>query len=140
MLCSLAIRAVLASEPVVATGAWARATAPGLTTGAAYVTLTGGTAADTLLSARLDGVTRIEFHESRLEGGIARMRPVTAVAIAPHAAVDFAPSGRHLMLIGLTRPLVAGEHRTLALVLEHAGEVRVELEVRPVTAGAPERH
>ena len=140
-LCALAFGAVRAADSVVATRAWTRATPPGLTMGAAYVTLTGGAAADTLQAARLDGVTRVEFHDSRMQDGIARMRPLTAVAIPPRATVDFAPSGRHLMLIGLTRPLVAGERRTLVLVLEHGGEVRVDLDVRPATAaGAPEQH
>jgi hypothetical protein len=132
---------VHAADSVVATGAWARATPPGMPMGAAYVRLTGGATADRLLAARLDGVTRIEFHESLMDGGIARMRQVTAVAIPPHATVVFAPAGRHLMLIDLTRPLVAGERRTLVLELERAGELRVELEVEPVTAaGAPEHH
>jgi copper(I)-binding protein len=132
---------VHAADAVVAAGAWARATPPGLSMGAAYVTLTGGATADTLVAARLDGVARIEFHESLLEGGIARMRQVPSVTIPPHATMAFAPQGRHLMLVDLARPLVAGERRTLVLELERAGEIRVELDVAPVTAtGAPGHH
>jgi copper(I)-binding protein len=141
-LCALALGSVgQAADAVVAAGAWARATPPGLTTGAAYVTLKGGSVADTLEAARLDGVDRIEFHESRTEDGIARMRPLDMVPVPPHATVEFAPASLHLMLIGLERPLVAGERRTLVLVFERAGEVRVELDVRPATtAVAPEHH
>jgi copper(I)-binding protein len=38
------------------------------------------------------------------------------------------------MLLGLERPLVAGEHRTLTLDFERAGRLDVDLQVRPATA------
>jgi len=127
-----------AADAVVATAAWARATPPGLATGAGYVTLAGGIHADRLVAAQLDGVARIEFHESSLDAGVARMRQLPSVAIPARTTVAFSPAGLHLMLIGLTRPLVAGEQRTLVLELEHAGKVRVALEVREATASGPE--
>jgi len=127
-----------AADAVVATAAWARATPPGLATGAGYVTLAGGIHADRLVAAQLDGVARIEFHESSLDGGVARMRQLPSVAIPARTTVAFSPAGLHLMLIGLTRPLVAGEQRTLVLELEHAGKVRVALEVREAAASGPE--
>jgi copper(I)-binding protein len=97
-----------AADAVVATAAWARATPPGLATGAGYVTLAGGIHADRLVAAQLDGVARIEFHESSLDGGVARMRQLPSVAIPARTTVAFSPAGLHLMLIGLARPLVAG--------------------------------
>jgi len=127
-----------AADAVVATAAWARATPPGLATGAGYVTLVGGIHPDRLVAAYLDGVARIEFHESSLDGGVARMRQLPSVAIPPRTTVAFSPAGLHLMLIGLARPLVAGEQRTLVLELEHAGKVRVTLDVREATASGPE--
>ena len=127
-----------AADAVVATAAWARATPPGLATGAGYVTLAGGIHADRLVAAQLDGVARIEFHESSLDGGVARMRQLPSVAIPARTTVAFSPAGLHLMLIGLARSLVAGEQRTLVLELEHAGKVRVALEVREATASGPE--
>jgi len=126
-----------AADGVVATAAWARATPPGLAIGAGYVTLTGGATPDRLLAARLDGVGRIEFHESSADGGVARMRQLSSVAIPARTRIAFSPAGLHLMLIDLTRPLVAGERRTLVLELEHAGTVRVAFEVREATATGP---
>ena len=61
---------VRAADVVVATAAWARGTPPGLSMGAAYVTLVGGPTPDRLLAAQLDGVARIEFHESLMDVGI----------------------------------------------------------------------
>jgi copper(I)-binding protein len=127
-----------AADAVVASAAWARATPPGLTAGAGYVTLVGGDQPDRLLSAQLDGAARIEFHESSLDGEVARMRQLSSVAIPARTIVTFAPAGLHLMLVGLARPLVAGERRTLVLELENAGKVRVALEVRGATATGPD--
>ena len=76
---------------VVATGAWARAPPPALATGAGYVTLAGGIHADRLVAAQLDGVARIEFHESSLDGGIARMRQLPSVAIPANHGCVLAP-------------------------------------------------
>jgi copper(I)-binding protein len=126
-----------AADGVVATAAWARATPPGLAVGAGYMTLAGGATPDRLLAARLEGVGRIEFHESSADGGVARMRQLSSVAIPARTRVAFSPAGLHLMLIDLTRPLVAGERRTLVLELQHAGAVRVALEVREATATGP---
>ena len=133
----LCLAVAFAGDTPVARAAWARATPPGLVVAAAYVTITGGATNDTLTGARLDGVARIEFHETTTEGGVARMRQSTQVSVPAHQPVAFAPSGLHLMLIDLARPLVVGEKRTLVLVFEHAGEISVDLEVRAANAPTP---
>jgi copper(I)-binding protein len=137
---SLGCRIACAAERPFANDAWARATPPGIAVGAAYLTITGGSADDTLIGARLDGVGRIEFHQTVTADGVARMRPATKLAVPARERVAFAPGGRHLMLIDLARPLAAGEKRTLVLVLERAGEISVELDVRPASASTPDAH
>ena len=132
----LCLAVAFAGDTPVARAAWARATPPGVVVGAAYLTITGGAANDTLTAARLDGVASVEFHETTTEGGVARMRQSPQVSVPAHRDVAFAPSGRHLMLIDLERPLVVGEKRPLVLVFEHAGEVSVDLEVRAANAAA----
>jgi copper(I)-binding protein len=133
----LACRVAFASDVPVAREAWARATPPGISVGAAYLTLDGGSSDDTLIGARLDGVGRIEFHQTATVDGIARMRPSATVPLPARQRVTFGPAGRHLMLFDLERPLRAGERRTLVLVLERAGEIPVDLDVRPAGAPAP---
>jgi copper(I)-binding protein len=78
-----------------------------------------------------------QIHVVTAAEGMARMRPVDGVEIPAHQAVTLAPQGMHVMLMDLARPLVAGEHFTLALVFEHAGKVQVEVEVRSPEAGPP---
>jgi periplasmic copper chaperone A len=112
-------------------GAWARATAPGQNVGAAYFSiLNGGSGADELIAVESPSATRTEVHESRMQDGMMRMRPMPSVALAPRSRVEFSPGGLHVMLIGLKEPLVAG--RTVALVLRfrHAGDLRTVAEIR----------
>ena len=89
---ALALSAV-AADRVRATQAWARATPPGATVGAAYVSIDGGAVADRLVEAHVDGAARVEFHEARNDDGIARMRPLAAVDVPAGARVVFAPNG-----------------------------------------------
>ena len=137
---SLGCRPAFSAERPVASNAWARATPPGLTVGAAYLTLTGGSAQDALIGARLEGVGRIEFHQTVTADGMARMRPSTKLPLPAGEQLAFAPGGRHLMLFDLARPLTAGERRTLVLVFEDAGEISIDLVVQPASAPTPGAH
>ena len=132
-----------AADAVVATAAWARATPPGLATGAGYVMLAGGIHPDRLVAAHLDGVARIEFHESSLDGGVARMRQLPSVAIPPRTTVAFSPAGLHLMLIGLREPLREDATFPMTLEFERAGKVEVKVVVgqpKPAAAGSGHMH
>ena len=115
-------------------GAWARPTPPGIEVGAGYFEIDNGGAADRLLRASSPRARRVEFHESRTEGGIARMRELATVAVPAATRVAFAPGGLHLMLVGLGAPLLAGDHVPVTLVFEHAGPREVVLGVAEAAA------
>ncbi|MEQ8483900.1 MAG: molybdate ABC transporter substrate-binding protein [Pseudomonadales bacterium] len=70
----------------------------------------------TLVGARADGVRAIEMHTTLHEDGMARMRRLPEVVVAPGETVAFEPGGRHLMLFG-----VAAVPETLIVVLVTAG-------------------
>ena len=137
-LASLAFSAVVAADgPIAVDAGWARPTAPGTTIGAAYLVIrNAGSAPDRLAGASSPRAARVEMHESRVEGGMARMRPVAELPIAPGASLRFEPGGRHLMLVGLAGPLIAGERLPLVLRFERAGTVATTLAVRE-SAPAP---
>jgi copper(I)-binding protein len=117
--------------------AWARASAGKATTGAAYVTLVGGMQPDRLLGITTDAAKNAELHESFTDNGVMKMRPAPGFAIPAGKTVTLAPGGYHVMLLGLQRPLVAGEHFPLTFRFEHAGPVTVDVEVRAIGKGAP---
>jgi iron complex outermembrane receptor protein len=115
---------------------WSRPTAPGMPMGVAYVTLENrGTAEDVLVSASTPAATRVEFHQTTLSEGIARMRPLARVVLPPGKSVKVEPGGIHMMLVDLKQPLQAGTQVPLTLVFRDAGkaEVLLNIESRDVT-------
>ncbi|HQX79977.1 MAG TPA: copper chaperone PCu(A)C [Steroidobacteraceae bacterium] len=109
---------------------WSRVTAQGVPVGVGYLVITNrGAQADSLVAASTDVAERVEFHQTRNEGGMMKMRHMPSVALPAGAEVRFEPGGLHLMLLGLRRPLVAGETIPLLLRFAKAGELRVELTV-----------
>ena len=119
-----------ASDGPRASAAWARATPPGVSVGAAYLRIDGGTRADRLVGASSPRAERIEFHRVAYVDGMMRMRRMEAIELPVGARVDLAPQALHLMLIGLTAPLRAGETLQLTLRFESAGEQSIEAQVR----------
>lgn len=74
---------------------------PGAATGAAYLTLANpGTDALTITAVTSPQFEAVDLHESRVENGVARMRPLPSVVLAGGATERFEPGGRHLMLRG----------------------------------------
>ena len=73
-----------------------------------------------------------QLHEAQITEGIARMVPVESVGLGPGMGADLAPGGVHIMLMGLSEPLVAGQVFRLRLIFERAGPTSIDVEVRPL--------
>jgi copper(I)-binding protein len=109
---------------------WSRPTAAGMPMGVAYLAITNhGKSPDSLIAASSPAAARVEIHESRIVDGVARMRPLTQVAIAAGATVKIEPGGIHLMLVDLKSPLTAGKPVPLTLEFRGAGRITVNLSV-----------
>jgi copper(I)-binding protein len=110
--------------------AWTRPTAAGMPMGVAYFTITNGTRIDdALIAASTPVAARVEMHETSIEDGMARMRPLTEIPVPAGGRVAVAPGGIHLMLVDLAQPLEAGTRVPLVLEFRTAGKVSVELSV-----------
>lgn len=101
---------------------WARATAPGQSSGAVYATIVNRGGDDRLLSVKAQVAAMAMVHASDNQGGVARMRMVEALRIPAGSTVTLAPGGTHIMLQGLSAPLEAGGRVQLDLRFEHAGQ------------------
>jgi hypothetical protein len=113
------------------TSAWARATPPGVTMGVVYFQIeNGGTRSDRLLTLKTSVATSAGVHRTEIVDGIARMREVAVLHVAPGEKIEFAPGGYHVMLMGLRKPLVAGQKFELELLFEVAGPRRVVVPIR----------
>ena len=129
-----------AADPPVVSDAWARATPPGTTVGAAYLTLQGGKQADRLVDARSDRAAMVHLHAVEERDGVSKMRAIEAVEIPAGQRVTLAPKSTHLMLMGLDAPLVAGQTFVVTLRFAGAGEQPVTVTVRPATATDDHAH
>jgi copper(I)-binding protein len=129
----------VATNTVTARDAWARATAPGMTVGAVYLSLQGGATADSLVAAATARARMTQIHVVTETDGMARMRETEAVDVPAGKRVLLAPQGTHIMLMGLTQPLVAGERFTLTLTFAKAGAREVSVHVVAPGAEPPPR-
>lgn len=120
--------------------AWARALPPNAPAAAVYLTVNNPGAADRLLSVRTPIAARAEMHATRKDGELLKMEREESVEIPAKGTVAFVPGGRHIMLMGLQQPLVAGTRFDLTLVFEHAGERDVRVDIRDQAPGAVPAH
>jgi copper(I)-binding protein len=114
------------------TDAWVRPAAEGQQVTAAYFTLCNASdTADKLVSVETTIASTVELHETTKDSsGVASMAPVEGVGILPHAAVALEPGGKHVMLIGVTQPLIEGATATLTLKFENSPALTIEVPVR----------
>jgi periplasmic copper chaperone A len=115
---------------------WARATPAGAKTGAVYMTLDNksGTA-DRLTGASSDVAETLQIHEMKVENGVMQMRQLAGgLPIPAGGSVVLKPGSYHVMLIGLKKPLTAGEEFPLTLTFEKAGNISVTVPVQAMGA------
>jgi len=129
-----------APQAVTVSAAWARATPPGMSVAAVYLTLAGGSTADRLVGAATPRAAMAQIHVVSEAEGMARMRQTEGVDVPARKSVALAPQGTHIMLMDLPRPLVAGERFPLTLQFEHAGKIAISVEVRAPGAAPPAAH
>jgi copper(I)-binding protein len=119
-------------------GAFARASAtPAAKAGAVYFTIRNeGASADTLTGVETDVAAMAMLHEAVEENGVASMRHLEALEIAPKETLTLSPQKLHVMLTGLKAPLRQGEHISLTLTFAKAGPVKVDVPVGGVAASS----
>ncbi len=124
-----------ASDVMKVEDGYALATTASAKSGAIYMMVTNeGDAADRLVAVSTDAAKRAMLHTSKEDAnGVMKMLPLKDGVEIPAGAIHvFQRGGDHIMLMGLTRQLVADETVTLTLRFEHAGDLTVTVPVRPV--------
>lgn len=126
-----------AEPPLLVRQPWVRAALEGRTS-AAYMTIENtSTAADRLLAAATPVARVAELHAHMMDGTVMRMRSIEAIEVKPGELTLLRPGGLHIMLIGLTRPLSAGQTIPLTLRFERAGEITVDVPVLAPGSSGP---
>jgi periplasmic copper chaperone A len=135
----LALAGGARASDIAVTDAFARASATSAaTTGAAYFTLVNnGAEADRLVSIASDAAGTVMLHATATEDGVASMKHLDGLALAPGEEVKLAPSTMHAMLSGLKAPLKKGGEVSLILTFEKAGAISILVPIGSVAQDAP---
>jgi periplasmic copper chaperone A len=125
----LAVAALAQSGPISVTDVWARAS--NVSTGAVYMTIANsGAADDKLVAASSPVANQVQMHIEIDDNGIMKMRQLHAIDVRANYKATLAPSGTHLMLIGLRHHLKQGQTFPLTLTFEKAGKIEVIVAVK----------
>jgi copper(I)-binding protein len=113
--------------------------------GVIYLTITNSSDEDdALVSATTDRAQQVELHEMSVEEQVATMHPADGpLPIPAGETVTLEPGGLHLMMVNLNESNRAGDVFELTLTFERAGDVSIEVPVRPdaeAQDGEPESH
>lgn len=117
------------SSAVRVTEAFARVSQDGRTA-AAFMNIQGGP--DRLVGVASDAADLVELRETVRTEGVVSTRPVAGVLITPGVATRLTPSGQHIVLSNLKRPLRDGDGLSLVLTFARAGKVTVPVPVARV--------
>lgn len=122
---------------------WAPPTLGKQRIGVVYFTLRNqGPDTDRLLAIDLPDGGQAQLHDSQMQDGVMRMRPIDGAAIPAGGELVLQPGGMHVMLNGLPGPLIKGDRIRLILRFEKAGPVEAEAAIEPRAAApsAPSPH
>ena len=145
MVCALALLVAqpAAAQSVAVSNAWVRTTAPSQKNAAVYMDVKSeGNAV--LVATGSPLAQRAELHSMSVEGGVMRMRPLQRIELPGGKTVRLQPTGLHVMLVDLKRPLKAGEKVPLVLSVQSSGTslttLEIEAEVRDADATRAHKH
>ena len=140
MMLSMMTSHALAADKskLVVSQAQARASMGKMPHSAAFLQIENqGKTDDALLSASSPAADRVEIHSMSMEGDVMKMRAVDSVMIKSGEKITMQPGqGYHLMLMGLKKPLKAGEKIPVTLNFRDAGKVKINADVVEMTKPA----
>jgi copper(I)-binding protein len=121
---------------------WSRAIPKGATEAAGYLRIKNtGSTPDRLVGGSTPIAGKFEIHETSMDKGVARMRPVTGgLEIKPGQTIELKPQSFHIMMTDLKQPIEKGKPFKGSLTFEKAGTVDVDFAVEGMGATpAPSR-
>ena len=126
---------------IIVEDAWVRLPPPVADTAAGYMTIRNNGDKDIEITGVETAVAENpEFHAMEMHGDMMNMKKLEPVIIPAHGGINFTPSGNHLMLIGLTEPLEAGQHIMITLQTSEGESIMVHAEVRDMRGGPEMDH
>jgi copper(I)-binding protein len=136
-LCSLlavmGMPATALAAPLAVEDGYVREMPPGQTVSAAFMVLRNTTAIPiAIVAATCDASDQAEIHNHRHTADGMRMEKVIRLEIPAQGRQALQPGGYHLMLIGLKRPLKAGDTIGITLLDEMGKSYSAKLPVKKI--------
>src|SRR5205823_7300517 len=93
---------------------------------------------------RLTGIStpaakKAELHTMSMDGNVMKMRPLAGLDLPAGQKVALKPGAVHIMLMGLSEPLRAGQSFPLTLRFEKSGGREINVVVESAGAMGPEK-
>lgn len=105
---------------------WIRLLPPTVMHTAGYVTINNKTDLDeVLLNVTSKQVDSLSVHQTKNVDGMMKMIEVHNLRIPAHGKIDLAPGGYHLMLMGLSDPLVENQNIPITFEFKNTGKIDV---------------
>lgn len=134
LLLGLLLGISLARADVSISDAWVRASNPGQSVVAAYLTLSSRENVR-LVYVETARAGSTELHSMSMQNGVMKMRHVAELAIPANKPVKLAPGGLHLMLFELPSPFKVGEQIRFRLCFkDETGNLHEQFVSLPVKA------
>lgn len=141
------------NHPIQISNAYARATVtPEQRNGVAFLNIENTSEQTYRLTSAVASISKMtQIHTMIREGDVMKMREAGTITLAPNATVEMVPGkGYHIMLIGLTQPLQAGDTFSLALnfekkpagsnSFEKTATIELQIPVRKEVQSTPTNH
>jgi len=131
MLVALLLAPMQALAEITVEEAWVRLPPPVADTAAAYMKIENHGDHDVEITGIETAVaTNPEFHSMEMSDGMMNMKKMEKVIVPAHGEISFGPGGNHLMLVGLTRALKAGEHLMITLKTSDGESIMIHAAVK----------
>ena len=136
--------AASASAHVTVSNPWARASVAQQQATGVFMDLQSGHDNAKLVRVTTDAAASAEIHEMRMQDNVMKMRAVPGIDLPNGQTVSLKPGAFHIMLMGLKKPLSAGDKVQLTLEIEHQDGAKESLTVtapvRALGSQAPAAH
>ncbi len=115
---------------------YVREVPPGQMTSASFLTIKNASDKDvSLIKASSDVAKNVELHEHVHDNGMMKMRQVKEIKIPANGKTVLKPGGYHIMLIGLTRKIKAGDMIDIELEFNNGDKQAIKAEVKKIMQG-----
>jgi len=131
---------VAKTDDVVIEEAWARASIGTSSPAAAFMTIRNlGTENVLLVGVESPVAAKSEVHETIVENGVMKMRPVPEIELTPASDLKLEPGSLHIMLMKLNEPLVEGGSIDITIRFGDGSTISTVAPIAGVGATTPPR-